>query len=468
MTVVEFRKLDRRRSLDARVPDRCDYKFGEDCFSDPKCLWDPPDESFSAVESTLIDTASSKICPAIAEAIVMARENDELEDFLTSEAVCQPFCIAGDALDCESFLYSGSLFFEKEAMSSDGDFENIIESELLLRRLKEVFESGTHLSLCRTFGVFSSGDLSEARRVLTSTPMPETFADYYETMMACEMCTECSKDPSQFSAEIRIFSHLDENKIQSICKAKFNPERGGCQSRCDPEILDPLDCYKEDDVCDCAFISFGEQSDSILIDNSVAEEAESPMTEMMDDEIAELEALEAFSNTQDVLCPHVYEILDSEEINTMCKAFVEMRTEYDESELETNPSAVCRGFCPVSGSCHRGFTEVVGLEGITLSATIETSTADEPEPSAESETVQTQSTQNESAPGCQVAQVQQNPDSYSETELDSDHDKRRRRLLGFPTYDADMFYSMPAYAYEDMEIAGRLEALFDGAPEVVS
>ena len=72
-----------------------------------------------------------------------------------------------------------------------------------------------------------------------------------------------------------------------------------------------------------------------------------------------VEKREAMNRTRDIICPHASTV-DPAEVRRTCERFDEARTAFSE-EIGRDRRALCRGFCPVSGSCEPGFTEVAGL-----------------------------------------------------------------------------------------------------------
>ena len=89
--------------------------------------------------------------------------------------------------------------------------------------------------------------------------------EYMERRATCEICMDCFNDIDDFAADIRIFSNLEIGEILAVCEANLHTSSGECRSRCDPEEIDPRDCYKEP-YCDCTLTATGENTVALIAD----------------------------------------------------------------------------------------------------------------------------------------------------------------------------------------------------------
>jgi len=89
----------------------------------------------------MIDRTWGLRCRRIAEAIAAARDEGNLETFLTSEAVCDAFCDGMTPQSCDAFY--ATLGPNDEAEASAVSTEQAEEESLtMLRKLEEALELG--------------------------------------------------------------------------------------------------------------------------------------------------------------------------------------------------------------------------------------------------------------------------------------------------------------------------------------
>jgi hypothetical protein len=288
-----FLLLSAARAASGRhCEDRCSLKQGNECYSDPKCIWDPSSSDPSFLEGARSGLAD-KVCSKVAAVAKAAHEEDNVEEIFTTEAICSPFCEDLVATNCTQYML--------DSMLGGDTFE--IDNPEVLRKLQEVFDSG---------------DLAQTRTILQSAEPSVTVDQFYQEYMQCEMCEECREDPAGFMTDMRIFNVADEDMFREKCHMAFHTDdHGDCSSRCNPEHLDPLDCHKEAEYCNCP--ATDESSDTKGEDSCVVE-------------------------TLDMICAFKPENSDSE-VETTCSRFMEQIVDI-EPEISTNPHAVCRAFCP--------------------------------------------------------------------------------------------------------------------------
>lgn len=118
---------------------RCSLKSDNECFSDPKCIWDP-----SSNDGSFLDGARSgladEICARFATATKTAYEENNVEEVFTSEAICAPFCEELVTTNCTDYMFESML----------GEVVSEIDNSEVLRKLQEVFDSGvTPLWVCQ-------------------------------------------------------------------------------------------------------------------------------------------------------------------------------------------------------------------------------------------------------------------------------------------------------------------------------
>ena len=181
--------------------------------------------------------------------------------------------------------------------------------------------------------------------------------EYMERRATCEICMDCFDDVDDFAADIRIFSNLEKGEILTICEAKLHTTLGECRSRCDPEEIDSRDCYKEP-YCNCTLTETGARTNALYAeaDSCFLGERQPPFEGISDEEV---EKREDVNRMRDIICPRA-SILDPADVRRTCQKFDKARTAFSE-EIERDGRALCRGFCPLSGSCEPGFNEVAGL-----------------------------------------------------------------------------------------------------------
>ena len=75
--------------------------------------------------------------------------------------------------------------------------------------------------------------------------------DWLDLKTICDVCEECQKRPLMSSEEVWMLSHLDQEEIERECEKRMTVSRGGCESRCNSDLLDPMDCHNENDNCHC-------------------------------------------------------------------------------------------------------------------------------------------------------------------------------------------------------------------------
>ena len=121
--------------------------MGAECYADPKCFWEAPEEGDATIDSMLAFPYVSRVCSQLVEGIVSKRDENDLASLLQSSTVCDYLCGDYDVASCEASASTLQTLISEAAQSPEG--APVIQDPEVLRKLQSAFESGACLDAQR-------------------------------------------------------------------------------------------------------------------------------------------------------------------------------------------------------------------------------------------------------------------------------------------------------------------------------